>query len=212
MKTYKTYLFDADGTLLDTTELIYQSFLNTFRIYGGFDVSREAIYSDIGIPLLPQMKKHLGERSPEEYDEILEVHRDYQKSIYHETLRLYDGVKEGLEELKRRKVSMGIVTSRNRDSLDRYLKHTDIYRYFEVIATPENTENHKPHPEPVLWAMKELAARREETLFTGDAVFDIISGRDAGVDTALVTWGHNKPENIDAEPTWLLNDFKDLLW
>ncbi|MBN2655811.1 MAG: HAD family hydrolase [Spirochaetales bacterium] len=211
MKQYETYLFDADGTLLDTSELIYQSFLHTCRTHGGFDVDRETIFKDVGIPLKVQLVKLLGEKSPGELDAIMETHRSFQATIYGKTLRLYDGVEEGLEKLKGKGARLGIVTSRNRDSLDTYIKYTGISHLFEVIASPEVTENHKPHPEPVLWAMKQLGADRETTLFVGDAVFDIRSGNAAGVDTALISWGHNDPDNIEAVPTWLLHDLRDLL-
>lgn len=211
MKHYSTYLFDADGTLLDTTELIYRSFLNTCRIHGDFIIERETVYQDIGIPLITQLKKHLGKRTDEEYEEILETHRSYQKEIFQETLTLYTGIKEGLQSLKERGAKLGIVSSRTRESLDRYLKHTEIFDFFPVISTPEVTANHKPHPEPVLWALEKLDSSPDETLFIGDAIFDIQSGRDAGVDTALVTWGHNDPHDIPVKPTWFLESMNQLL-
>lgn len=211
MKEYTTYLFDADGTLLDTTELIYRSFLNTCRIYGDFEIERETVYEDIGIPLITQLKKHLGERSDEEYEQILETHRSYQKEIYHETLKLYEGIKEGLETLKIKGAKLAIVSSRTRESLDLYLKHTEIFDYFSVISTPEVTENHKPHPEPVLWALDKLGSKADETIFVGDAVFDIQSGNDAGVDTALITWGHNDPGSVKAKPTVILEHMSQLI-
>ncbi|MBB6482542.1 HAD family hydrolase [Spirochaeta isovalerica] len=211
MKQYVTYLFDADGTLLDTSELIFQSFYHTCRTHGGFEVDRETIFKDVGIPLKVQLIKLLGEMSPEELEAVIETHRSYQKTIYEMTLRLYGGVKEGLVKLKERGARLGIVTSRNRESLDTYLKHTGIDRLFEVVASPEDTANHKPHPEPVLWAMKQFGSEPDSTVFVGDAVFDILSGNAAGVDTALITWGHNDPEDIEAEPTWVIHDFNDLL-
>lgn len=211
MKRYDTYLFDADGTLLDTSELIYQSFYHTCLTHGGFSVDRNTIFKDVGIPLKAQLIKLLGVKDPVEIENIIGTHRAFQKSIYKKNLRLYKGVKEGLLKLKESKVHIGVVTSRDRKSLDTYLKHTGIVNLFEVIASPEVTENHKPHPEPVLWAMKQLGANPESTIFVGDAVFDILSGNSAGVDTALISWGHNDPKDIVAEPTWLIHNFSELL-
>ena len=211
MKQYDTYLFDVDGTLLDTTELIYQSFLNTCRTYGNFDVSREEVYKHIGIPLWSQLELYLGKQSPEEFQKILQTHSSYQKQIYTETLKAFEGVAEGLKELKKRGVKLGIVSSRTRDSLDRYMKYVNLFDYFTVISTPEVTDNHKPHPDPVLWALDQLKSDKESTIFVGDAVFDIESGNSAGTDTAFVTWGHNSEEHVGGNPTYIINRFEELL-
>ena len=211
MKQYKTYLFDADGTLIDTSELIFQSFLNTCRVYGGFVISRKEVYQYIGIPLRSQLELYLGTRDDREYEEILKAHRNYQKEIYHKTLKAYTGIKSGLEELNRRGVQLGIVSSRNRESLDHYLKHVGIFDYFNVFSTPDSTKNHKPHAEPVLWAMNKLHARADDTIFIGDADVDIKSGNSAGIDTAFVLWGHNSEEHIQSKPVYVINKFAELL-
>lgn len=211
MKQYKTYLFDADGTLLDTTELIYQSFLNSTRLFGNYEIERTEVYKHIGIPLRTQLEMYLGKKSDEEYEKIYKIHSSYQKQIYEKTLKAFDGVIPCLKELQSRGVQLAIVSSRTRDSLDRYLKHVNIFDFFTVISTPEVTENHKPHPEPVLWALDKLKARKESTLFVGDAVFDIQSGNSAGVDTAFVTWGHNTVDHVAGDPTYVISHFDELL-
>lgn len=211
MKQYNTYLFDVDGTLLDTTELIYQSFLYTTRLYGDYDITREEVYKHIGIPLWTQLEMYLGKQSPEMKKTILRTHAGYQKQIYKETLRAFEGVAEGLKELQKRGVQLGIVSSRTRESLDRYLKDVNLFDYFTVISTPEVTENHKPHPEPVLWALDRFSAQRESTLFVGDAIYDIESGNSAGVDTVFVTWGHNSLEHVAGNPTYVIEKFEELL-
>jgi len=210
MKQYKTYLFDVDGTLLDTTELIYQSFLNTCRVYGNFEIVRSEVYKHIGIPLRTQLELYLGKKSDSEYKEIFAKHADYQKTIYKKTLKAYSGVVSGLTKLHKKGVQLGIVSSRTRDSLDRYLKHVGIFDLFTVISTPERTANHKPHPEPVLWALDQFKADAGDTIFIGDATFDIESGNSAGVDTAFVSWGHNGVEHIDCKPTYVLKEFDQL--
>jgi pyrophosphatase PpaX len=212
MKQYKTYLFDADGTLLDTTELIYQSFLNSCRLFGNYEIERTEVYKHIGIPLETQLELYLGKRSSHEFEKILKTHAAYQKQIYNQTLKAFNGVLPGLEELKKRDVQLGIVSSRTRESLDRYMKHVNIFDFFTVISTPERTENHKPHPEPVLWAMDQIKADPRDTIFVGDAVFDIESGNSAGVDTAFVTWGHNTEAQVAGNPTYIINSFDELLY
>lgn len=211
MNNYKTYLFDLDGTLLDTNELIYQSFVNTCRIYTGLELTRSEVNRHIGIPLQDQLALYLGFKTDEEMDEIVKKHQEFQKNIYKETLKAFPGVVEGLKELEQKGVNIGIVSSRTRPSLDTYLKHIGIYKYFKVISTPENTENHKPHPDPVLWALDQFNSKKEETLFIGDATFDIESGNSAGVDTAFVSWSHNQIHDMKVKPTFTLKDFKQLI-
>ena len=211
MKSYETYLFDVDGTLLDTTELIYQSFLNTCKVYGDFHIKREEVYRYIGIPLRSQLEIYLGKKSEEEFEIILNTHTEYQKEIYSKTLKAYNGVIPGLKKLHRKGVQMGIVSSRTRESLDRYLKHVGIFDYFTVISTPEWTKNHKPHLEPVLWALDQFKTEAGKTIFIGDAVFDIESGNSAGVNTALISWGHNESDEIQCKPDYVIEDFEELL-
>lgn len=211
MKQYKTYLFDVDGTLLDTSELIYQSFLHTCRIYANMEISRERVYQHIGIPLRTQLEMYVGKKSDKEFKKVLKTHQDYQKSIYENTLKAFEGVCEGINHLKEKGVKLGIVSSRTRESLDIYLKYVGIYDHFSVISTPEVTANHKPHPEPVLWALAKLNSNAEDTIFVGDATFDIASGNSAGVDTAFVDWGHNSIDDIQADPTYVIKHFEELL-
>ena len=141
---------------------------------------------------------------------ILNSHEEFQKSIYKETLQAFPGVIEGLKKLDRKGIKLGIVSSRTRPSVDRYLKHIGIYKHFKLIVTPENTEKHKPNPQPVEWALAQLNSKKEETLFIGDATFDIESGNAAGVDTALVSWSHNPIHEMKIKPTYILNSFDEL--
>jgi len=210
MKEYSTYLFDVDGTLLNTMELIFRTFQKTCRVYGNPDVTRERVCADIGIPLAVQMELYLGPLG-EGKDEILNYHINYQKSIYPEYLEIYPGVREVLDALDRKGKRIGIVTSRSGPSLLRYLKHFEIDRYFSVIATPECTKEHKPSPEPVLWALKQLSSNAGETLFVGDAAVDMNSGAAAGVDTGFAEWGPNQAEDLPVRPTWILKSLRELL-
>lgn len=211
MKSYTACLFDIDGTLLDTMELIFRSFEYSCRRWAAIEIDRETIFSHVGIPLIDQLKLYLGERSDEEYRDIAAAHMEHQKGIYRKHLGIYPGVVEGLAELATRGIRLGIVTSRTRPSLLSYLDYFQIEDIFEVIATPESTRRHKPDPEPVEWALSQLGVRPDETLFVGDAVYDIESGTAAGVDTAFALWGPNGAKEISPEPCYRLATFEELL-
>lgn len=116
-----------------------------------------------------------------------------------------------LSALKQKGKEIGIVTSRTRPSLICYLEHFNIDHFFSVIATPECTAEHKPSPEPVLWAMEQAGCDPAETLFVGDAYVDINSGNSAGVDTAFAQWGPNRVEDLPVQPTWVLDSIGQLI-
>jgi pyrophosphatase PpaX len=210
MKTYDNYLFDADGTLFETTELIYKCFVYSLGKYANLQIPRDEIIATIGLPLRKQLEHHLGLLSNEQFDTIQADHMDYQMGIYQDHLAPCPGVPDAIKELHATGKKLAIVTSRKIISLSCFLRETGIFDYFKVIITPDETENHKPHPEPALKALELLNANPDKTLFIGDAKFDIECGHSANIDTALVSWSHNKAENMVVKPTYIINSMLDL--
>ncbi len=90
------------------------------------------------------------------------------------------------------------------------MKETGIYEYFEIIITPDETEKHKPEPEPALKAMSLLGAVKEESVFIGDSIFDIQCGISAGIDTAFVSYSKTKSDQLGVKPTYLIDSLGDL--
>lgn len=211
LNQYKYYFFDADGTMIDTEELVYQSYLHTCRKFGGFEIEKKKVTALMGIPFLPQIKEYLGEKSDRKMQEIRSYYKKHQDSIYSEYLSLFPGIKEGLAKLKEQGKILAVVSSRTEPSLMTYLKETGILSYFDLVVHPDLTEKHKPSAQPVEYALEKLQGRPEETLFIGDAEFDIKSGRAAGTDTALVAWGPNKPEDLESVPHYILNSMEQLV-
>ncbi|MGM0443675.1 MAG: HAD family hydrolase [Fibrobacterota bacterium] len=208
MKEYSLYLFDCDGTLIDTSELIFQSYRNTCGELQGDIPSREAVYSSIGIPLRKQMELFLGPLSDAQYDHAQKIHMEYQLRAAAKYLVLFDGIAETLEELRKRGKHLAVVTSRRRASLVEYLRLMKIDSFFEVLISPEDTDEHKPAPEPVEAALQALPAG--DPLFIGDSRYDIECGSRAGVDTAFVEWSVAGLQG-DHAPTWRITCPGDLL-
>jgi pyrophosphatase PpaX len=210
MKDYTNYLFDADGTLFDTTELICQCFIYSLDRFGNMKKSREEIIKSIGMTLRSQFEQHLGPLSDEQYDEIQKEHMRFQLSIYKDYLKAFPGVKQALETLKKRNKRLAIVTSRKINSLALFLKETEMFDCFEAMVTPDHTEKHKPEPEPALKAISLLGAQKEESVFIGDSLFDIQCGTNAGIDTAFVTYSKTKSDQLAVKPTYLIKSLEDL--
>ena len=211
MKEYSAYLFDGDGTLYDTADMIFRCFQHTCRKFRGIEIERDAIYKSIGLPYRPQLEMLVGKLSDKEFDEMTDSHRAYQQTIYKDSVKLFPHIKTVLEELKKRDKKLAVVTSRKIPSLVRYLKYTDIESYFDCLITPESTTKHKPEPEPAIEAMRQLGATSKETLFVGDARFDIECGRAAGTDTAYVNWSFagNHPDDVQAD--YYIDNIQELL-
>lgn len=189
MKRYNCILFDLDGTLIDTTDLIVRCFEHSLSLYR-VQKTRHEISSLIGLPLMEQFKIYFQGKNltQQDYKNAAIQHMEYQLSIWQQEIKLFPTVKETLQLLCEKKIPLGIVTSRRKKTMKLFTEHLEIYSFFKTIVTPEDTEKHKPNPEPVLLAMKNLSTLPEKTLFVGDAVFDLVSGRDAGVDSYFVSW------------------------
>jgi pyrophosphatase PpaX len=211
MKNYSHYLFDADGTLIDTVELIYQCFVFTCKKFGKKEITKNEVVKNIGLTLRGQMEVYFGPLTEKRYSEMAGEHMKYQLSIYPQYLRLFPTVFDGLRLLRAHGRHCGVVTSRRRETLGLYLKKTGIYDFFEVFVTPESTKKHKPEPDPVLEALSLFKiADKSAALMVGDSEFDIECGSRAGVDTAFVNWSHNDSVSFVNKPTHVIDDFIQL--
>ncbi|WP_160677829.1 pyrophosphatase PpaX [Clostridium sp. C8-1-8] len=180
----KAVLFDLDGTLLDTNELIINSFKYTFKSMLNIDVSDEEITKNFGSPLYVSFKNYTEDR----IEEMIKVYRDYNEERHDTMCYAFDGVEILLSSLKQMGIKLGIVTSKRRSLAEKGLKIAGIYDYLDIIITPEDTENHKPHGEPALKACKELGISTKEAIMVGDSHFDIMCGKNAGCYTCGVEY------------------------
>ncbi|NLW76522.1 MAG: HAD-IA family hydrolase [Methanomicrobiales archaeon] len=210
MKEFSCYLFDADGTLFDTTELICQCFLNTAKYAKKPGLKRTEILRYIGMTLRDQMNIHFGPLSDQHFSELRSIHMEYQLSIYKDYLKLFDGVLETLQFLKEQGKRCAVVTSRFRASLDTYLTDTGIISYFDHFITPEVTSKHKPDAEPAVKALELLNVSAEDAILIGDSTFDIECGAAAGTKTAFVLWSLNNISSLRVAPTYFLEKMTDL--
>ncbi len=208
MKVYDSYLFDADGTLFDTVDLICDCFQYVAEKYTGQSMDRNTIIEGIGSPLRSQLIIHLGTEL--DHDLILDDYLQYQLSIMEDRITPFPYVTETLEALRNAGKKLAVVTSRRRLSLEKILHSTDTLKYFDVLVTPEDTTRHKPDAEPALKAMSLLGADKTATVFTGDAHYDICSGASAGIDTVFVNWSHAQSSSLPVPPTWTIDSLQEL--
>ena len=187
VKKYDYFLFDLDGTLIDTTDLILACFRHSLSTVDIVKPDNE-ITNTIGLPLREQFELYVEDKSVN-IENLMKLHMDHQLTIWKQYVKLLPNVKKILYELRDKKCA--IVTSRRVRTASLYTEYLGIDSEFEVFITPESTTKHKPNPEPVLKAIEEIKAIPERTLFVGDSIFDILAGKSANVDTYLVEWEKN---------------------
>lgn len=205
---YKAVLFDLDGTVLDTSDLIISSFKHTFRKHYNRELADSEIYDFFGKTLRTAME-YLG---PDQVEELIKTYREYSLNNHDQMITTFNGVVEALQSLYKAGIAMSIVTSKTESTALRGLKLFNLDHYFSVIIGADQCQNHKPHPEPVLVALSKLQVKPEECLMVGDSSFDLISARQANVKTAAVRWSRVAWETILVEkPDYILGNMSDLL-
>lgn len=203
----RTVLFDLDGTILDSNELIYTSFDYTFKAYN-YSFTIEEIMEFNGPPLIESFSKI----DPDRAEMMVETYLKHNHAIHDEYVKLFPHVIETLEALKNNHIQIGIVTAKIRNSVDLGLALTGLDRYFETIITIDDVSQPKPHPESVIKAMKALKSEPTSTLMVGDNYHDIVAGQNAGVMTAGVAWSLKGKDFLASyDPTYMLDDMRDLL-
>ena len=184
-------LFDYDGTLMDTEEVILRSFEETFRVLGRDCPSRDFLRGTFGEPLAYTM----GQLFPEgNADEALTIYRSYNKAHFLDFTRPFPGMEETIRALRERGCKTGIVTARLAKTTYLGLEQLGLLPLFDGVVTEEDCEESKPEPGPLYRVLEKMGLslseeeRRERVLYVGDTVHDYYCARNAGVPIALVAW------------------------
>lgn len=207
-KTINTLLFDLDGTLINTNELIISSFLHTLDYYYPGHYKREDVLPFMG----PSLAETFGSINPDKVDEMIAMYRKYNLANHDLVVTIFDGVYETIKTLKDKGYKLGIVTTKLSDVVAMGLKLTKLDEMFEVIVALDHVTNAKPDPEPILLALEKLDAKPEEAIMVGDNYHDILAGQNAGTMTAGVAWTLKGREFLETyHPDYILENMSDLL-
>ena len=204
---WTTAVFDLDGTLADTIDLIVESYQHAFRSILGREEDPAVIRSWIGRPLLSAFRDH----SPEHADELYETYLAWNADNTERLIRGYDGVREVLRDLAGSGVHVGVATSKRRESAQQAMDLLGLSEFVEVLVAMEDTERHKPDPTPLLLALERMGRSSNDSVYVGDAVVDVLAGKAAGMDTVAVTWGAGLPEALQGvRPTLVAGSADEL--
>lgn len=205
---YNTVLFDLDGTLIDTNELIIRSFFHALKDVRN-DLTREEIIPQMGKLLSEQLRILSGS---DDVDELLLAYRDYNVAHHNELVRLFPNVRECLQLLRQRGFRIGVVTTKMRASTERSLGFFDLLDAVDCIVTVEDVTNPKPHAEPILTALSLLDANPTQTMMVGDSQFDLLAAHAAGVTAIGVSWSLKGADHLrQFPPVTIIDDMLDLL-
>lgn len=192
---YEAVVFDLDGTVVDSVELIIVSFQHAMREVLGREVSREGSIAYVGRPLREQMMFF----SPEHVDELVASYREFNHREHDRMLTLYDGISPLLDRLQRSGVKLGLVTSKSRYTTQMAFDLTGIESYFGATVCADESPGNKPSPDPILLCLERLQVSPNDAAYVGDSPSDIQAAHAAGVDAIGVTWGVFDPDTLAAE-------------
>ena len=206
----RTLLFDLDGTLIDSVRLILDSYHHTLAAHGLPARTDDHWLAGIGTPLSVQFAE--WKNDPERLEALIATYREYNLANHDRMVTIYPGVLEAIHQVKARGANTGLVTSKNQQGALRGLRLVGLHALIDVMVCADDVENPKPHPEPVEKAVRLLGTDPAATVYIGDSIHDMRSGRAAGVRTAAVLWGPFGREHLArAEPDYWLERPEDIV-
>lgn len=200
-------IFDFDGTLGDSKECGILATKAAFKEMHLKIPSTHLIEHYMGIPIEKSFKEMVERKFTDiEFEELLALFRQYYKNYENQYLRVFPGVKEVLEELKKRSLLLFIVSSKKTNVLHRNLISLGIDSYFKEIIGSDKVCNYKPDPEGITYILEKYKLNPDQTLMVGDAIFDIQMGKAGKVRTCAVTWGSHSKVMLEQESPDILID------
>lgn len=202
-----TLLFDLDGTLVNTNELIIASFTDTLNHYYPGQYTREDILPFMG----PTLEETFSAINPERMEEMKAHYRKHNWDHHDLLVTEFDGVYETIQSLHQSKYKLGIVTTKRRDMAERGLKLTNLAQFFDVVITLEDATKTKPDPEPLFKALNFFNSDADQAIMIGDNHHDIMGGKNAGTLTAGVAWSLKGKDFLQGyHPDYMLERMSDL--
>ena len=206
---FPVLLFDFDGTVADSGEIILASMRHATRTVLAREIPGEDLLAAIGGPRLERVMHAFD---PTRAEELVRVYRAHNEQL-HAELRCCRGMEDALVRLQREGRRLGLVTAKLHRTMKLAFRALPLREVFDVIVCGDDTTHHKPDPEPILLALQRLGARATDTAYVGDSPFDIAAARAAGVYAVAVGWGgmHSDERLRAEEPDAFVRTPADLL-
>jgi pyrophosphatase PpaX len=206
---FTTVLFDLDGTLLDSGGMILSSFRHATRTVLQREIPDDRLLAHVGGSGLRDQMVALD---PDRAEELVEVYREHNEGL-HDDVTACAGVVPLVAQLKAEGRRLGVVTAKRHATVALAAHALPFLADLDVVVGWDDTDRHKPHPDPILHALGQLDARPEDAAYVGDSPFDIGAAQAAGVFAVAVTWGRIHPtDRLAAEqPDAIVDTPEELL-
>jgi HAD superfamily hydrolase (TIGR01509 family) len=205
---FPVYLFDVDGTLVDSADDICGAFLDVLKTTRCRDLRQADLTRYIGIHLLEMFRELMPEYTPEQDDALVQEYRRIYPLRDHCSTRVYPGVMEALAALPGRKST---ATTKGTSTTRQVLERFGLIEHFDHVQGSDGLA-YKPAPDVIFASLKALGARPEDCLLVGDSPADMEAGRRAGVQICAVRYGYGDPAGIARwKPDYRVSDLRELV-
>jgi pyrophosphatase PpaX len=206
---FPVVLFDLDGTVVDSGSIILASMRHATREVLGQEFADDELMHSVGGPGL---EAQMAVFAPDHVDELVRVYRAHNEPL-HEELEACLGMEDVLVRLRKGGRRLGVVTAKRRSTVELAFARVPLGHLFETVVGGDETERHKPDPEPLLLAATRMGADPGETAYVGDSPFDMRAAKAAGMHAVAVTWGriHDRSVLEREEPDAIVDSAEELL-
>jgi pyrophosphatase PpaX len=206
---FSTILFDLDGTVVDSGAIILASMRHATREVLGRDYSDEELMQAVGGPGLEAQMEALA---PDHVERLVDVYRAHNIPL-HDDLEACLGMEDVLVRLHAEGRRLGVVTAKHRDTAQLAFDRVGLGHFFEAVVGGDETERHKPDPEPLLLGAERLGADPARTAYVGDSPFDMRAAKAARMFAVAVTWGriHHRSRLEAEDPDAIVDTAEELL-
>jgi len=209
MNKLNTILYDLDGTLIDTNEIIINSFKAVFKEYfPETSITKNKILTFIGPTLTQTFREYT--KDPFKINEMINSYRKHYRENEFKSFKIYSHVIDTITELKKKGYNLGIVTSKLKDAAWPSFSHYGLDKLFDVFVSLDDITYPKPNKEPIDIALSKFD-NVTKAIMIGDNQGDILAGKNAGIYSAGVSWSiKGAPHLMLVEPDFMLKDMNDI--
>jgi len=207
---YQGILFDLDGTLVDSLELILSSYRHTMSRYLGREMPDEEWLNTMGKPLRVQLQSFAD--TPEQLEAMFHTYIAHNEANHRRLIQPFPRAKETVTALKQAGYKLAVVTSKIKDHALRELRTVGLEGLFDGLVSASDVQRPKPDAQPVVLALQGIGVAAAEALVVGDSLYDLLSARAANVDSAAALWGpFDRIRLAPGKPDYWLDDVAELL-
>ena len=208
MERSRCIIFDMDGTLTATNQLIFDSFNQVAARYLGRTLTPTEVIAYFGPPEEGAVRRMIG---TDDITEAMQGYYAYYRSEHQRLAVLYPGIRELLQSLHDRGVTIALFTGKGRRTTDITMEEFGIAHFFAMTVTGDDVESYKPSGDGIRRILARFNLRPEDAVMIGDSTSDILAARECGVTMASVVWdSYGKEEVIAMKPDHLFHDVQRL--